>query len=45
MWSSPTDKPNAHQEAVYRDTEKSTEKSIEKSTSQVLLTAQKPTGM
>ena len=41
----PTDKPKAHREAVYRDTEKSTEKSIEKSTSQVIPTSQKPTGM
>ena len=43
--SSSTDKPNAHREAVYRDTEKSTEKSIELSTSQDLPTSQKATGM
>ena len=31
----PTDKPKAHREAVYRDTEKSNEKSTEKSTGKV----------
>jgi hypothetical protein len=41
----PTDNPKAHLEAVYHVTEKLTEKSNAKSTSQVLLTSQKPTGM
>jgi hypothetical protein len=41
----PSDKPKAHLEAVYRDTEKLNKQSTEKSTSQVVLASQMPTGM